>query len=469
MDFQTIVDSFSAMTCIISVEKKKDGSYGKIRIVTGNKPYIKSIEGSPDTPQMLTNKFVPNCEYETYLPKDLNFEDFCYRSAVLKQPLHSYVHPERFNFWFNLFFLPLESDDKNLAYCTYTQEITRQINTEKMSQTSYETASDVLRTCIKLRNTTDFKKTMGEVVKDIREICKAQFCCIMMMDFLTGQCSLLGENMAGYENFKTREGWLDSKFFKIASSWEETIGGSNCLIVKNEKDMELIKEKNPDWYESLKKSVVNSIVLFPLKANEELLGYMWVTNFDTENTVRIKETLELTTFFLSSEISNYQLFERFRILSSIDLLTGILNRNEMNNRVNCLSLNNQTKRKSVGVIFADLNRLKYTNDTFGHEAGDKLLKDAANILQKFFPKDEIFRAGGDEFMVMVLGKTKAGFEKKLKTLKDYLKTNDAVSLAIGSCFDTDSRNIRNAMKTADQCMYKDKELYYKKHPKYSNR
>ena len=93
MDFQTIVDSFSAMTCIISVEKKKDGSYGKIRIVTGNKPYIKSIEGSPDTPQMLTNKFVPNCEYETYLPKDLNFEDFCYRSAVLKQPLHSYVHP----------------------------------------------------------------------------------------------------------------------------------------------------------------------------------------------------------------------------------------------------------------------------------------------------------------------------------------------------------------------------------------
>ncbi len=65
MDFQTIVDSFSAITCIISVEKKKDGSYGKIRIVTGNKPYIKSIEGSPDTPQMLTNKFVPNCDTDS--------------------------------------------------------------------------------------------------------------------------------------------------------------------------------------------------------------------------------------------------------------------------------------------------------------------------------------------------------------------------------------------------------------------
>ena len=43
MDFQKLVDSISSMACVISIEKKADGSYGTIRIVTGNKAYIASI------------------------------------------------------------------------------------------------------------------------------------------------------------------------------------------------------------------------------------------------------------------------------------------------------------------------------------------------------------------------------------------------------------------------------------------
>ena len=468
MDFQTIVDSFSAMTCVISVEKKQDGSYGEIRIVTGNKPYVQSIEGLPDVPQMLTNKFIPNQTYEHYLPKDLNFEDFCYRSAVLKQSLHSYVHPERFDFWFNLFFLPLESDDENLAYCIYSQEITKQANTEKMSKTSYETASDVLQTCIKLRGATDFQKAIGEVVKDIRIICHAEFCCIMLLDYLSQKCTILGESKEGFPDFKTKASFLNDDFYKLVNSWHDTIGGSNCLIIKNENDMDFIKQKNPEWYKSLSTSKVKNLILFPLWANDELLGYMWVTNFDTQNSVRIKETLELSTFFLASEISNYQLFERFRILSSIDMLTGVLNRNEMNNRIDFLSSKN-TKKTEVGIIFADLNGLKCTNDNLGHEAGDKLLKDAADIMRRLFPDDEIFRAGGDEFMVMVLGKSQAHFEAKVCELKEIIKNSQNVNFAIGDCYESDSRNVRSAMKNADQRMYEDKKRYYETHPKYNKR
>lgn len=61
MDFQKFVDGFKTMTCVISVEILDDGSYGAIKIVTGNKPYIDSIEQvNPDAPEMLTHKFVPN-------------------------------------------------------------------------------------------------------------------------------------------------------------------------------------------------------------------------------------------------------------------------------------------------------------------------------------------------------------------------------------------------------------------------
>ena len=141
MDFKAFVDTFNTMTCVISVEKFSDGSYGNIRIVTGNKAYIDSIENSPDAPKMLTNKFVPNSLYETYLPKDLNFEDFCYRCAVLRQPLHTYVHPDRFDFWFNIFMIPLESDEENVFYCTYSQELSREVESSKMANLAQDTAS----------------------------------------------------------------------------------------------------------------------------------------------------------------------------------------------------------------------------------------------------------------------------------------------------------------------------------------
>ena len=85
MDFQKVADSMAAMTCIISVEKLPDGGCGEIRIVTGNKAYIDSIEKPMQDVQMLTRKFVPNSLYTNYLTRDLNFEDFCYRSAVQKK------------------------------------------------------------------------------------------------------------------------------------------------------------------------------------------------------------------------------------------------------------------------------------------------------------------------------------------------------------------------------------------------
>ena len=465
IDFQTIVDGFSAATCIISVEKKPDGTYGQIRIVTGNKAYIDSIEGSYDAPKLLSSKFIPNSEYQLYFPRDLNFEDFCYRSAILKQSLHSYVHPDRFDFWFKLFFLPLESDNDQFGYCIYSQEFTRQKNTQEMSNINSQNATAVLNTCIKLRGTDDFEKTMSNVIKDIRELCKASYCCIMLMNTTDRTCSLLCQDFAEYADFHTNDNWMDEHFYDIAETWEDIIGGSNCLILRNKTDIDdFIKEKNRIWYDSLILSGVESMVLFPLKINGNLLGYIWATNFDAADSVSIKETLELTAFFLASEISNHQLFERFKIMSSIDSLTGVLNRNEMNNRVDEISAGNGYEKKSLGIVFTDLNGLKKANDINGHLAGDIMLKEAAKILRSFFPDDEIYRAGGDEFMVLSLGTTKEVLEKKVEELKATVEASETVTFAIGCSYDPSSRNILSVMTNADKKMYENKELFYVEHP-----
>lgn len=464
MDFQKFVDGIKPMTCVISVEKKGN-TYGKIRIVAANRAYVDSIENvDPSTPKMLTDKFVPNSEYQRYFSKDLNFEDFCYRCAILKHPLHSYVHPERFDFWCNLIMLPLASDDENIGYCTYTQEVSQEVSTSEMTQLSYETASAVLNTCIKLRGTADFDNTIQEVISDIRKICEARHCCLLQVDFSNRKCKVLANSYSGTEARRSMKHWEDEEHFELANSWTDLISGSNCLIIKNEQDMEWLKEKNPSWQASLEKAGANSIVLLPLKARGELLGYIWATNFEVNNAIHIKETLELTTFFLASEISSHQMFDRLRILSTMDMLTGVYNRNEMNNRVDRLSGGEEGSGKAIGIVFADLNGLKRVNDTEGHLAGDLLLKNAAMLLQNIFVGNEIYRAGGDEFMILVEDATPQVLEWQVERIKKQEGAYKNVSFSVGFCHEADGRNVRKALKIADQRMYADKERYYALYP-----
>ena len=464
MDFQAFVDSIETMTCVISVEMKEDGHYGDIRLVAGNEAYVRSIEIPWEGPKMKTNRFVPGSLYQDYLPKDLNFETVCYRAAVEKQPVHTYVHPERFDFWFDLYMLPLKNEG-NMYYCTYTQVVTVKADTKKMSNLSQDTASAVLNTCIKLSSSTDLKETMKEVIKDVREICGCYACCILLYNAQDRTCKVLVEDRDDLDEGHTMKHVLnnDPRFFDIAASWEATIGGSSCLIAKNETDMEYIRDKNPLWYESLISHSVKSVVLFPMKYGNEIIGYIWATNFDSGNADKIKETMELMTYFVASSVANYQLVKKLKIMGSIDMLTGVLNRNEMNERVDQI-VAGEDHIKNLGIVFADINGLKRVNDDQGHFAGDRLLKRAASILQEVFADCDVFRAGGDEYMIIV---PDTG-EDMLREMCAKVRTSDlgfgTACFATGYCYVEDSKDIRQALHVADERMYADKEKFYEEHP-----
>ncbi|MER2054449.1 MAG: GGDEF domain-containing protein, partial [Clostridia bacterium] len=112
MDWKSFSEHFDTMTCVISVEKKPDGKCGTVRIVTGNRKYLDSLElaaGQVDLGSEKKVEFVPNSEYTRYIPKDLNFEDVCFRAAVLKQPVHNCVHMPRYPFDIMAYLMPLES------------------------------------------------------------------------------------------------------------------------------------------------------------------------------------------------------------------------------------------------------------------------------------------------------------------------------------------------------------------------
>ncbi len=468
MKFQSVVDGIDAMSCVVSVEKLENGHYGDIRIVTGNRAYIDSIENPAPGTHMLTTEFVPNSIYTRYFTQDLNFEDYCYRSAVQKKCLHSYAHPDRMDVWFNMTFLPLGPDDGNICYCTYTMEINFEANTERLSNVSGELASAVLETSLKLSGSHDFRTTMDDVIKDIRELCKSEYCCIFLIDEASQTCMILCEDFAEGSKLEDAGNIEEVDLYEHAQTWENTIAGSNCLVVKSEQDMEVLKQRNPTWQKSLAQFGVKTIVLFPIKFQNELLGYMWSTNFDPENASRIKETLELTTYVLGLEINSHQLVDRLRVMSSKDMLTGLLNRNEMNNRVAELQANaHGSDGESIGVVFADLNGLKRVNDVGGHDAGDELLRNAARAMLDVFDEEEAFRVGGDEFLALVLGATESDVESKVEALREAAKNYKDVVFAIGGCVAKDGEDVHRALRLSDELMYADKNAYYKEHPKQS--
>lgn len=452
MNFDELLSHYKAKACIVSVEFFPDGTYGNIRVVAGNKAHC-------DDMASLNHPFEPGCPYEACFPKNPNFEEHCYHCVHEGKPLHAYVDLYMMGLWLNMFLLPLDSDQENIGYCIYCYDVTPKADSSAMADLSADTAADVLKACIKLRGSGDIKHAFQDVVEDIRQICGSDHCCILLTDDEKCTCSIFAESLRRGSSLYPMARYIEG-FYTITETWPDTLAGSTCIILKDERDMDKLREQNPVWSASLDYAGVKSVVLFPLRHGGKLLGYMWALNFNIDDVIKIKETLELTTFFIASEIASYKLLNKLEVMSTIDSLTGIKNRNVMNNYVDQIVEGQVPMPKAV--LFADLNGLKRVNDEQGHVAGDKMLRKAASILQSIFHDGEVFRAGGDEFMVLVSEIDESEAQRRIAQVHYLSKITDDVRFSIGLSYG--EMDIRAAMRHADECMYADKNAYYMANP-----
>ena len=455
MNFRELCNSFKQTACVVSVEKKDSGNR-EIRIVDGNDVYINSFKYGP----YAKNEFIPNSIYTDYLEKNLNFEEYCYRSAVKKELLHSYAYPEHFHAWMHMLFIPVECEDDNLAYCLYIMEINEVFNPELLVNPSDDVYSQVLNTTLQLSNTNDFKVSLKNVTREIRKICNALFCCILLVDDEKKDLDILAEDYELNSHRRGMKTYIDDSFYDIVKTWDHIIDDNgNCIIINDKNGMDYIKEKNPSWYESLTNSKIESLVLFKLKSGNTRLGYMWVTDFKADDTPKIKEILEITTFVLGAQISNHLLLDKLTRLSSIDVLTGLYNRNRLNSYMNEIA---ELEDAPTALVFVDINGLKKVNDNEGHLAGDFLIKRAALTLTSVFTEDKIFRVGGDEFVVILRNVSEKQIHEYLDKLHKKSKKND-VSFSAGYALTNKSKDIDKLLKEADENMYVDKKKFYHQH------
>ncbi len=123
---------------------------------------------------------------------------------------------------------------------------------------------------------------------------------------------------------------------------------------------------------------------------------------------------------------------------------------------------NESKKFPKSVIIADLNNVKYVNDNYGHEQGDKLILGAASILiNTQLENSEIIRSDGNEFLIYLVGYSEnqiATYTKKLT--KEFKNLPYGFGAAVGFSMITDEiKTIDDAINEATIEMRKDKEEY----------
>lgn len=154
-----------------------------------------------------------------------------------------------------------------------------------------------------------------------------------------------------------------------------------------------------------------------------------------------------------------------KLESNKDSLTGLYNRKFLYNYIKKMWIEeNRRENFSFALIFIDLDNFKPINDNLGHEEGDKVLKEVANILKENFRKDDfIIRFGGDEFIILInLQNINTSSIKKIinslrKRVEEKLnKYNLSFSYGI-AIYPKDGKNLSTLLTKADKEMYEEKK------------
>jgi diguanylate cyclase (GGDEF)-like protein/PAS domain S-box-containing protein len=162
-----------------------------------------------------------------------------------------------------------------------------------------------------------------------------------------------------------------------------------------------------------------------------------------------------------------RLEKKLEKLAHFDVLTGCYARGYGLSLFERQIKSAQRHKTSILLLYLDLDRLKYINDTFGHKEGDKAVKEAAKFFKSTLREvDIICRMGGDEFLLIFPDSSlndvpliKERITNKLKELNENLNKPYKISFSIGlSCYNpSNPLSIEELIKIADEKMYEDKK------------
>ena len=188
---------------------------------------------------------------------------------------------------------------------------------------------------------------------------------------------------------------------------------------------------------------------------------------DVNLIVESKDEIGILSHVLSDTYGKIREYSTYiKTLAYRDSLTGIKNSTAYTEAIEKLNNEINLGNPFFGVIVADINNLKKTNDNYGHSVGNELIVHSSRVLTDIFKTSSVYRIGGDEFVVILMGKDLERYRVLIDKMDaafsaDYITVNDEiipVSIARGiAIFDSSiDRVYTDVFAKADHAMYLNK-------------
>ncbi|WP_432667257.1 diguanylate cyclase [Wukongibacter baidiensis] len=328
-----------------------------------------------------------------------------------------------------------------------------------------EASIEINHAIIGINNTNELFNLILEKVSEVIE--EVELSCVMLLDkdenLRIAACKGFDEEKAKEFRLKLRE-----TFF-----WFMTKGNFHRAVVIND-IQELINKKFPDILENDKRVEVQSSISSPIIIDGKLYGLVNVDS--SRNRIYDEMDLEVMEYLrnqIAIVINKHRLYEETIYLSRYDRLTNIYNRSYFEELFEAYIKEASKDNKEFYLVLFDLNGLKFVNDTYGHLAGDRLIKTFSSSLRKFIESQTILaRFGGDEFVAVFSDRDICWLKNKFTELSQYLKSRPITfegnriscefSYGIAK-FPDDSNEYNQLVRAADERMYTYKKRLKKIH------
>lgn len=166
-------------------------------------------------------------------------------------------------------------------------------------------------------------------------------------------------------------------------------------------------------------------------------------------------------FTMSVKMRALSQSKEIKYLSQTDLLTGVKNRNHYENRLQAYP---DMCRSSLACVYADVNGLHEMNNRYGHPAGDRMLREVAEAMQRCFGEEHTYRLGGDEFAAFRADTEPSALSAEVDRLQRELEDKGYhVSFGIAVRQKTqDGLDMRELVSEAETGMFAAKQAFYRR-------
>ena len=264
------------------------------------------------------------------------------------------------------------------------------------------------------------------------------------------------------------------EFVKITDIDGRIVYVNNALIANTGyKEIELIGEnprifksgKHPQsfykklWDTILAKKIYRNVII-----NKKKDGTLY---YEDQTISPILDKDGQITYFVatSKDVSTQiKLEEKLKLMATTDALTGIYNRYKMNEEIDFEIKKARRYNKGFALIMFDIDFFKTVNDTYGHDIGDKVLEEIAQIVGSGIRQTDTFaRWGGEEFMILARNSDSDTAillaEKIRKKVENFLFADGIeITISLGIAIYTKNKTKETLLKEADEALYQAKAL-----------